>query len=111
MTEIYPFTLFILIGMLWCAAWIQSHRLFYKFRVRHPDHASEIPFAFSTRSHPEKIFYFYRKKNIAVLKSDPVIWALRKQVKVLGILSLAVPFTGFGIIICIALYSIFIYQQ
>jgi len=111
MSEIYPFSLFILTGVIWVATGIQSHRLFYNFRSRYPDIArQEIPFANDFMAHPSKFIYFFKKTSIPTLKADPEIWSLRKQVKVLCILSLAVPITGFVIMLCIALYSIFIKQ-
>jgi hypothetical protein len=96
--------------LLWFATGLQSHRLFYKFRKRHPEIAAqEIPFAFDFMAHPDKFLFFFKKRSLPILKSDPVIWTLRQQVKTLAILSLAVPFTGFGILMSIALYSIYVY--
>jgi hypothetical protein len=111
MSEAYPLTLFILTGVIWCLTSIQAHRLFYRFRTRHPDIArQEIPFAFEFTAHPEKLFYFFKSKSKDILKADPPIWALRQQVKVLLILSGAISFGGFAVLVGIVLNSISVHQ-
>ena len=63
MSEVY--TLLALIVGVWIACFIQSHRLFYKFRAKYPDIAQrEIPHAFETRENPEKLLYFLRRKSL-----------------------------------------------
>ena len=90
MSEAYQF-LALVLGV-WFACFIQSHRLFYKFRAKYPDIAQrEIPRAFETCEHPEKLLYFLRGKSREVLRNDPELWGLRQQVKVLTILSVLVP--------------------
>lgn len=95
MSEVYP--LLTLIVVVWIACFIQSHRLFYKFRAKYPDIAKrEIPHAFETRENPEKLLYFLRRKSLEVLRSDPELRGLRQQVKFLAILSVIVPPVGFA---------------
>jgi hypothetical protein len=111
MIEAYTLTWFILTGAIWCLTSIQAHRLFYRFRTRHPEIArQEIPFAFEFMGHPEKLLYFFKSKSKGILMADPPIWALRQQVKVLLILSVAIPVGGFAVLAGIALSSINIRQ-
>ena len=57
MSEAYQF-LALVLGV-WFACFIQSHRLFYKFRAKYPEIAQrEIPRAFETCEHPEKLLFF-----------------------------------------------------
>ena len=94
MSEAYPF-LAVVLGV-WFACFIQSHRLFYKFRAKYPEIAQrDIPRAFETYEHPEKLLYFLRHKSREVLRNDPELWGLRQQVKFLTILSVLVPPVGF----------------
>ena len=94
MNEVYQF-LAVALGV-WFACFIQSHRLFYKFRAKYPEIAQrEIPRAFETYEHPEKLLYFLRGKSREVLRNDPELWGLVQQVRVLVILSVLVPPAGF----------------
>jgi hypothetical protein len=98
MSESY--LLIVLTFGVWLACFIQSHRLFYKFRAKHPDIAQrDIPRAFETCEDPGKLFYFLRRKSLEVLRSDPELWGLRQQVKVLTILSVIVPPVGFAFLV------------
>jgi hypothetical protein len=91
MSEIV-YSLLALVCAVWLACFIQSHRLFYKFREKYPDIAErDIPHAFETRENPEKLFYFSRRKSAEVLRDDPELWGLRQQVRLLTILSIIVP--------------------
>lgn len=93
MSEVYP--LLALILAVWLACFIQSHRLFYKFRAKYPQIAQrDIPHAFQTCEHPEKLLYFFRRKSWEVLRSNPELWGLRQQVLFLTILSLLIPPVG-----------------
>jgi hypothetical protein len=93
MNEVYQFLALILV--VWFACFIQSHRLFYKFRAKYPEIAQrEIPRAFETCEHPEKLLYFLRRKSREVLRNDPELWGLRQQVKFLTILSVLIPPAG-----------------
>jgi hypothetical protein len=93
MNEVYQFLGVVL--AVWFACFIQSHRLFYKFRAKYPEIAQrEIPRAFETYEHPEKLLYFLRHKSREVLRNDPELWGLRQQVKFLTILSVLIPPAG-----------------
>ena len=96
MIEIYPISLFIITGLTWLMLFIQSHRLFYKFRKKYPDTAKrDIPYAFEFVRHNEKFLYFFRKKCLKVLSEDVELLMLRRQVVILTWASLIVPITGF----------------
>ncbi len=98
MSEVY-WSMGLVFGV-WLACFIQSHRLFYKFREKYPDVAGrDIPHAFETRENPEKLFYFFRRKSLELLRSDPELWGLRQQVKLLTILSIIVPPVGFVVFV------------
>ena len=74
---------------------IQSHRIFYLFRNKYPEIAKkEINHAFKPYAHPDKIIFFFKKKNQDILRKDKKIWALKKQTQGFLILS-------FGLIFCI----------
>jgi len=90
MNEVYQF-LALVLGV-WFACFIQSHRLFYKFRAKYPEIAQrDIPRAFETCEHPEKLLYFLRRDSRELLRNDPELWSLRQQVKFLAILSIIIP--------------------
>lgn len=77
--------------LCWMALWIQSHRLFWKFRDQYPDVARrEIPNAFERSRNPEKFFYFFRAKSAPLLRGNRRLWRLRQQVKALTLLSFIV---------------------
>lgn len=98
MSQIYP-PLALIFGV-WLVCFIQSHRLFYKFRAKYPDIARrDIPHAFETRENPEKFLYFLSSKSLEVLRSDPELWGLRQQVKFLTILSVVVPPVGIAFLV------------
>jgi len=102
MINLLPFILFVAIGLTWVALFIQSHRLFYRFRESYPDIAkAEIPYAFEINRHHEKFFYFFRNKSIKLLKSNRHLWKLRNQVMLLSALSLLVPFCSFLVLILV----------
>jgi hypothetical protein len=105
MSEVYP--LLALILGVWLACFIQSHRLFYKFRAKYPDIAQRaIPYAFQTRENPEKLLYFLRRKSREVLRGDPELWGLRQQVKFLTVLSVIVPPVGFAFSVRAAIFLV-----
>jgi hypothetical protein len=63
-------------------AFVQSHRMLFKFRDKYPDVAKErLPCAFDNYADPEKFFFFYRRTNTEFLKGYPEIWNLRQQTK------------------------------
>ncbi len=93
---VFTVCLFLLICGVWLATIVQSHRLFYRFRKKHPELAmSDIPHAFEPNPHPEKFLYFFRRKSLELLRGDATLWPLRQQVKTLVILSGVVPALGF----------------
>ena len=98
LNQVYP--LLALTFVVWLACFIQSHRLFYKFRAKYPEIAQrDIPYAFQTRENPEKLFYFFRRKSTEMLRDDPELWGLRQQVKYLIILSVIVPPVGIAFLV------------
>ena len=66
---------------------------------------ANIPDAFSSWRHPEKLFFFFRKESLVLLKSDPTIWRLRQRLRLLLLLSLFVPTGGFLIIALVAFWQ------
>jgi hypothetical protein len=104
MSVAYPVTLMVVIDAVWLALFIQSHRLLYKFRAKFPEIARrDIPHAFEPSQHPEKFFYFFRRKSLETLQSDTELWGLRQQVKLLGILALLVPPAGFALLVFVTI--------
>jgi hypothetical protein len=90
--QLYPAGCMIAIGVLWLAAGFQARRLCRAFCDKHPQEAARlIPFSFSNTRHPEKLFFFFRRTSIPMLKADTRLWELRQQLKVLLVLSLGVP--------------------
>ena len=68
---------------------IQSHRMFYRFREKYPDIVrSKIPGSFESYRDPEKFIFFFRKNNKQFLENDFEIWRLRQQTKYLLIIGL-----------------------
>ena len=98
LNQVYP--LLALTFVVWLACFVQSHRLFYKFRAKYPEIAQrDIPYAFQTRENPEKLLYFFRRKSAEVLRDDRELWGLRQQVKFLVILSIIVPPVGVAFLV------------
>jgi hypothetical protein len=92
MNEIVSFGLFIIVGILWAITFIQSVKLREYFKRKYPQKAQrEIPYAFSNTAHPEKIFYFFRKRSYSFFKEDAVLWKLRQKVKFLLLCSILIP--------------------
>lgn len=86
----------------WLLLFIQSHRMFYIFRKKYPQIAKEeISNAFRPYTDPEKILFFFKAKNIPLLKNDKEIWSLRRQTKVLFFLSIGLPL----VMVLIAIFS------
>lgn len=73
---------FVLGAFTMFTSWVLSHKLYYTFLARHPDVAhKEIPFAGQRVAHPEKLYFFFRREALPVLRSDPEVWRLRQQLK------------------------------
>ena len=94
------YLLIALIFGVWLACFVQGHRLFYKFRAKYPDLAKrDIPHAFEACEHPEKVFYFLRRKSRQVLRRDRELWGLTQQVNALAVLSVIMPPVGFAFLV------------
>ena len=104
MIEAYAIVLFLGTGLVWFLTGWQNVRLFRAFRDRYPQVANqEIPFAFDDQmSHPEKAFFFYRKRAADLLRNEPSLWRLRRQFIRLSVLSIVVPVVGFLPLLIIA---------
>jgi hypothetical protein len=104
MSTVYPITLFALVGLVWLVTAVQCAKLFNAFLKKYPQEAqSKIPHATSRLRHPEKVLFFFRNKSLPLLKADPNLWKLRQRLKVLLLLSVALPFLGFALLACTAL--------
>lgn len=100
----FSLILFIGTGILWLVTAIQSHRLGYKFRNRHPEIAArEIPLAFAHFAHPQKVNFFFRRRTVELLKKDPELWKELQRFFWLTIASLVVPTTGFAVMFVYAM--------
>ena len=67
---------------------IQNERLLKMFRERYPQLArQEIPWVFDNWSHPEKAIFFFRKRAIDILRTDPILWRERQRFVVLTIVT------------------------
>jgi len=98
-------SIFIVIIICWLLLLIQSHRMFYTFRKKYPEIVKKnISNAFSPYVDPEKILFFFKRKNISLLQNDKEIWRLRQQTKLLFFLSIGIP-------IIIAFLSIFFFRR
>jgi len=96
--------IFTIIIVCWILILIQSHRMFYIFRTKYPEIArKEIPDAFKIYANPGKFIFFFRKKNITLLRNDHTIWQIRKQILLLFFLS----FGGLAVIVCISIFFFF----
>ncbi len=82
-------SVFFFVLICWIVAFIQSHRMFYLFREKYPEIAKkEISFAFEPFAHPDKIIFFFKKKNETIIKNDIELWKLKNQTQISLILSL-----------------------
>jgi hypothetical protein len=100
MSAVFPVALLFMTGIVWCATTYQHYRLFRAFTSKYPLLAQkEIPFAFSTTAHPEKIFYFFRRRALEFLSTDKEIWKLRQRFLLFSMVSFCVPVGGCGAIV------------
>lgn len=96
---------FVVIISCWVLTFIQSTRMFYIFRKKYPEIAkNKISNAFEPYADPDKLFFFFKKENLHLLKKDKQIWRLRQQTKILFALSIGVP-------LLIAFSSIFVFMR
>ena len=80
---------------------IQNSRLLRLFRERYPQVAQrEIPFVFDNWRHPEKAFYFFRKRAVATLRADPELWRERQRFVALTIATIGFWLAG-AVTICV----------
>ncbi len=90
---------FFLILICWIVVFIQSHKMFYLFRKNYPEIAKkEISFAFEPFAHPDKIFFFFKKKNQAIIKNDIELWKLKNKTQIflnISLISLVIIVTIF----------------
>jgi len=92
----YAFILLLATLLLWYVTTWQNLRLLRAFRDRYPQVArEEIPYAFEEwPRHPEKTFFFYRRRAAELASRDPELWRLRRQFIRLSVLSLLIPALG-----------------
>ncbi len=90
------------VWMVLCIATvIQNGRLWRMFRERYPQIAErEIPFAFNQWRHPEKMIFFFRKRAVEILRSDPSLWRERQFFVTLVVVTLGF-WLACGVAICI----------
>ena len=66
----------------WLLLFIVSHLMVYRFKEKYHQIAKkDISGAFEPYADPTIIFYFFREKNIPLLKNDKEIWRLRQLKK------------------------------
>jgi hypothetical protein len=109
MSAIYPVILFFATGLVWVLMAWQNSRLLCAFRERFPQIAQrEIPYVFDYWRHPEKTFFFYRRRAVEILREDPALWRERRRFIILSVLSVAVPVLGFA---SICIYALIMSQR
>jgi hypothetical protein len=101
MTAIYPITLFVVTGVVWCWTSWENCRLVRAFWKRYPDVAQrELPT--SSLRHPENTIFFFRQRANAILRADRELWRQRQRLKTILILSAAIPLGGFSLLVALA---------
>lgn len=101
MTAIYPITLFMVTGVVWCWTSWENCRLVRAFWKRHPDVAQrELPT--SSLRHPENTIFFFRQRANDILRADCELWRQRQRLKTLLILSAAIPLGGLFLLLALA---------
>jgi len=90
MDSVLPVLGFGIWSFLCVATVVQNNRLLKIFREKYPQIAQqEIPHIFDDNwSHPEKIFFFFRKRAVALLRSDNILWRERQRLLALEITTL-----------------------
>src|SRR5262245_22544837 len=97
----YPILMAAAIVPLWIITLIQGQRLYRAFLNKYPREASElIPFAFTRMRHPEKLFFFFRRSSMPLLKRDAHLWRMWRGFVISLALLFAIPvcFLVFGAI-------------
>ena len=94
MSAIYPLILFFATGFVWVLLAWQNARLVHLFWQRLPHIAyQELPVTLDR--HPEKMFFFFRRRAVEVLRGDELLWRERQRFLFLFALSVLVPVLGF----------------
>jgi len=100
MSGVYPIVFFVAVVLVWFATVIQGAKLLKAFVTKYPQESQrEIPYASSRMRHPEKVFFFFRRKSLPLLKGDPMLWKLRQQLKLLLLLSAVLPVLLFAFLV------------
>lgn len=105
MNAVVPVAVILLTGFTWALALYRHHRLFRSFIAKYPTIAQrDIPFALtSSTAHPEKLFYFFRRRSREFLKRDPQLWRLTKQFLICYAFAVLVPLFTCGFLFTYAL--------
>lgn len=94
MSAIYPLILFFTTGFVWVLMAWQNSRLVHLFWQRLP-HVAQREFPGTLDRHPEKTFFFFRRRAAEVLRGDEVLWRERRRFIILSVLSVLIPVLGF----------------
>jgi hypothetical protein len=94
----------VVVCALWILTVVSAHKLFIAFITKFPVEAERnIPYAYSSFRHPEKLLFFLRKSSVQMLKRDDCVWKLRQRLILLLVLSVTVPCFGFLAFVIFAL--------
>ena len=95
MSAIYPLIFLLATAFVWLLTAWQNSRLVHLFWQRCPQIAQrELPGTLDP--HPEKTFFFFRRRAVEVLRGDEVLWRQRQRLLFLFALSVLVPMLGFA---------------
>src|SRR5687768_13436925 len=99
MSAEYPFSLIVVVGILWFGTTVEARRFARAFTKRYPaESSSRIPYAFSWFAHPEKTFFIFRKWCRNLLEQNTEMRRWRRRVVTLYWVSMVAPMVGFGIL-------------
>lgn len=102
MSAIYPLILLFATGFVWVLMAWQNRHLVHLFWQRLP-HIAQRELPGTLDRHPENTFFFFRRRAVAVLRGDGILWRQRQRFLFLSALSVLVPVLGF-LTICIVAY-------
>src|SRR4030095_15888618 len=94
MSAIYPLVLFCATGFIWVLMARQNSHLVHLFWQRLP-HIAQRELPGTLDRHPEKTFFFFRRRAVEVLRGDEILWRQRQRFLFLFALSVLVPVLGF----------------